>query len=58
MWADMLGSWATELGFDTFVFRPTEPSEKQVRLFAEDVVPQVRQAVEATRSRPTSQRAQ
>jgi hypothetical protein len=50
LWAETLASWVTELGFDTFVFWPADPSEKQVRLFAEDVVPHVREAVEAARS--------
>jgi hypothetical protein len=48
-WVETLVSWVTDLGFDTFVFWPTDPSEKQVRLFAEDVVPQVRELVDAAR---------
>jgi hypothetical protein len=52
LWAETLASWVTELGFDTFVFWPTNPSEKQVRLYAEDVIPQVRDLVDAARAHP------
>ena len=43
--AETLARWATELGFDTFVFCPTEVSEAQVRRFAEEVVPRTRELV-------------
>ncbi len=49
MWIETLAAWVAELGFDTFVLWPTDPTEKQVRLFAEAVVPQVRALVEAAR---------
>ena len=44
--------WATELarlfqdeGMDSFIFAPLDPSEEQIRRFAEEVVPQVRALV-------------
>jgi alkanesulfonate monooxygenase SsuD/methylene tetrahydromethanopterin reductase-like flavin-dependent oxidoreductase (luciferase family) len=54
LWVETLASWATDLGFDSFVFWPADPSEKQVRAFAEDVVPRVRQRVESARSRTSA----
>jgi alkanesulfonate monooxygenase SsuD/methylene tetrahydromethanopterin reductase-like flavin-dependent oxidoreductase (luciferase family) len=50
LWVETLAGWATELGFDTFIFWPQDPSERQVRLFAEEVVPRVLEDVNATRS--------
>ena len=50
LWVDTLAAWATDLGFDTFIFWPEEPSEQQIRLFAEGVVPRVLEEVNATRS--------
>jgi len=50
LWVDTLTKWATDLGFDTFIFWPEESSEQQVRLFAEEVVPRVLEEVNATRS--------
>ena len=50
LWVDTLAKWATDLGFDTFIFWPEEPSEQQIRLFAEGVVPRVLEEVNATRS--------
>jgi alkanesulfonate monooxygenase SsuD/methylene tetrahydromethanopterin reductase-like flavin-dependent oxidoreductase (luciferase family) len=50
-WTETLAAWALELGLDTFVFWPVDASERQVRLFAEDVVPRVRELVDAARSR-------
>jgi hypothetical protein len=52
VWVETLASWATELGFDTFVFWPTEAAERQVRLFAEEVVPRVPEFVSTARSNP------
>jgi alkanesulfonate monooxygenase SsuD/methylene tetrahydromethanopterin reductase-like flavin-dependent oxidoreductase (luciferase family) len=49
-WIDTLTRWATDLGFDTFVFWPEDPSEEQVRLFAQEVVPGVLEQVNAIRS--------
>lgn len=48
-WAETLVGWAMELGFDTFVFWPEDPSERQVRLFAEEVVPRVLEDVNTLR---------
>jgi hypothetical protein len=39
-----------DLGFDTFIFWPEDASERQVRLFAEEVVPRVLEDVNAARS--------
>ncbi|MEU2282544.1 LLM class flavin-dependent oxidoreductase [Streptomyces sp. NPDC013178] len=44
-WTDTLTRWAVELGFDTFVFWPTDGTEEQVHLFAQDVAPEVRARV-------------
>jgi alkanesulfonate monooxygenase SsuD/methylene tetrahydromethanopterin reductase-like flavin-dependent oxidoreductase (luciferase family) len=49
-WAEVLAQWALEFRFDAFVFWPAEDSEGQVRRFGEEVVPAVREAVEAERS--------
>ena len=51
VWSETLAAWAVELGLDTFVFWPADASEQQVRLFAEDVVPRVRELVDVARSR-------
>jgi alkanesulfonate monooxygenase SsuD/methylene tetrahydromethanopterin reductase-like flavin-dependent oxidoreductase (luciferase family) len=50
-WVETLAGWALELGFDSFVFWPERPSPKQVDLFAKEVVPVVREAVEKEGSR-------
>jgi alkanesulfonate monooxygenase SsuD/methylene tetrahydromethanopterin reductase-like flavin-dependent oxidoreductase (luciferase family) len=42
-WADELARLALDFGMDGFIFAPKEPGEAQVRLFAEQVVPAVRQ---------------
>jgi len=49
-WVDTLTEWAVELGFDTFVFWPATDPERQLPLFASEVVPAVRERVEAVRS--------
>jgi alkanesulfonate monooxygenase SsuD/methylene tetrahydromethanopterin reductase-like flavin-dependent oxidoreductase (luciferase family) len=49
-WVDTLTEWAVELGFDTFVFWPATDPERQLALFAGEVVPAVRERVEAVRS--------
>ena len=54
VWVETLTAWVSDLGFDTFVFWPTATSEQQVRLFAEDVVPQVRALVNASSTRSTT----
>ena len=50
VWVETLSQWATGLGFDTFIFWPADPSEQQVRLFAEAVVPRVLEDVNSIRS--------
>jgi alkanesulfonate monooxygenase SsuD/methylene tetrahydromethanopterin reductase-like flavin-dependent oxidoreductase (luciferase family) len=50
LWVETLAAWATDLGFDTFIFWPEDPSEQQVRLFAEEIVPRVLEDVNATRA--------
>jgi alkanesulfonate monooxygenase SsuD/methylene tetrahydromethanopterin reductase-like flavin-dependent oxidoreductase (luciferase family) len=49
-WAETFTRWATELGLDTFVLWPGEPSREQVERFASDVAPAVRREVERARS--------
>jgi alkanesulfonate monooxygenase SsuD/methylene tetrahydromethanopterin reductase-like flavin-dependent oxidoreductase (luciferase family) len=49
-WVDTLTEWAVDLGFDTFVFWPATDPERQLALFAEEVVPAVRERVNALRS--------
>jgi alkanesulfonate monooxygenase SsuD/methylene tetrahydromethanopterin reductase-like flavin-dependent oxidoreductase (luciferase family) len=43
-WIDELRSLSNDHGMDTFIFGPEEPSEEQIRLFAEQVVPAVRES--------------
>jgi alkanesulfonate monooxygenase SsuD/methylene tetrahydromethanopterin reductase-like flavin-dependent oxidoreductase (luciferase family) len=50
LWVETLAAWATDLGFDTFIFWPEDASERQARLFAEEVVPRVLEDVNAARS--------
>lgn len=40
-WADELSRLADECGMDTFIFAPQDPSEEQLRRFAEQVIPRV-----------------
>ena len=52
-WVEALCGFALELGMDTFVFWPKGPLEEhegQVGLFAEEVAPAVREAVEKERA--------
>ena len=42
---------ARELGMDTFIYWPSEDHVRQIEAFASEVVPAVREAVEAERSR-------
>lgn len=44
-WADTLTRLHAEQGMDTFVYWPTGDRERQARLFAEQVVPAVRQSI-------------
>ncbi|MEV7321913.1 LLM class flavin-dependent oxidoreductase [Streptomyces sp. NPDC093970] len=49
-WVDTLTEWAVDLGFDTFVLWPVAEPERQTALFAHEIVPAVREQVEAIRS--------
>lgn len=44
-WVDALSRFALEFGIDTFIYWPSEDHERQVELFANEVVPAVREAV-------------
>jgi alkanesulfonate monooxygenase SsuD/methylene tetrahydromethanopterin reductase-like flavin-dependent oxidoreductase (luciferase family) len=48
-WVDELTSLAVDSGMDTFIFGPGENPVRQVRRFADEVVPAVREAVAAHR---------
>ncbi|CAA9498235.1 MAG: luciferase-like protein [uncultured Rubrobacteraceae bacterium] len=50
-WVGTLSRFALESGMDTFIYWPSEDHERQVELFANDVVPAVREAVEKERTR-------
>jgi alkanesulfonate monooxygenase SsuD/methylene tetrahydromethanopterin reductase-like flavin-dependent oxidoreductase (luciferase family) len=50
-WTEQLTRFALELGMDTFIYWPSEDRERQIELFAGEVVPAVREAVAAERSR-------
>ncbi|MFE6871564.1 LLM class flavin-dependent oxidoreductase [Kitasatospora sp. NPDC057692] len=49
-WVDTLTEWTVELGFDTYVFWPVAEPDRQLALFADEVVPAVRERVDAERS--------
>jgi hypothetical protein len=49
MWVEKLTGFVLEGGMDTFIYWPSGDQERQIRLFAADVVPAVREAVEETR---------
>ena len=42
-WVDTLSSWASEIGIDSFLLYPAEGSADQVRRFASEVAPAVRE---------------
>jgi alkanesulfonate monooxygenase SsuD/methylene tetrahydromethanopterin reductase-like flavin-dependent oxidoreductase (luciferase family) len=50
-WVEQLLPLVTEIGMDTFVLWPTEDPARQVRLFADEVAPALREAVAAHRGR-------
>jgi alkanesulfonate monooxygenase SsuD/methylene tetrahydromethanopterin reductase-like flavin-dependent oxidoreductase (luciferase family) len=50
-WVEELARFAVEFGMDTFIYWPSEDHVRQVELFAGEVVPAVREAVAAERSR-------
>ena len=47
---ETLAGWATDLGFDSFIFWPADASEQQVCVFAEEVVLRVLEYFNATRA--------
>ena len=51
LWVEELTRFTLEFGIDTFIYWPSEDRERQVELFAGEVVPAVREAVAAERSR-------
>jgi alkanesulfonate monooxygenase SsuD/methylene tetrahydromethanopterin reductase-like flavin-dependent oxidoreductase (luciferase family) len=51
LWVEELARFALESGMDTFIYWPSEDRERQIELFAGEVVPAVREAVTAERSR-------
>ena len=50
-WVEELTRLALELGMDTFIYWPSEDHVRQIEAFASEVVPAVREAVEAERLR-------
>ena len=50
MWVETLSGFALGHGMDTFIFWPSSDHERQVSLFAAEVVPRVREAVHRARS--------
>lgn len=50
LWVETLTDWVVDLGFDSLIFWPAVASVEQVRLFAEEVAPQVRRRVDAHRA--------
>lgn len=49
-WVETLTGFALEHGMDTFIYWPSRDHERQVEVFASEVVPAVREAVQAGRS--------
>jgi len=49
-WVEELTRFALELGMDTFIYWPQDDHVRQVEVFAQEVVPAVREAVAAERS--------
>ncbi|KIF78287.1 hypothetical protein QR77_39910 [Streptomyces sp. 150FB] len=49
-WVDTLTQWVVELGFDTFIFWPATDPQHQLTLFGGEIVPAVRERVDAIRS--------
>jgi alkanesulfonate monooxygenase SsuD/methylene tetrahydromethanopterin reductase-like flavin-dependent oxidoreductase (luciferase family) len=49
-WVETLTDFALEHGMDTFIYWPSGDHERQVEVFAGEVVPAVREAVESGRS--------
>jgi alkanesulfonate monooxygenase SsuD/methylene tetrahydromethanopterin reductase-like flavin-dependent oxidoreductase (luciferase family) len=53
-WVDELSTLVLEAGVDTFVLWASEPRRRQMEIFADEVMPAVRAAVDAARSDPAS----
>jgi hypothetical protein len=51
LWVETLTDWVVDLGFDSLIFWPVVPSVEQVRLFAQEVAPEVRRRVAEYRSK-------
>jgi alkanesulfonate monooxygenase SsuD/methylene tetrahydromethanopterin reductase-like flavin-dependent oxidoreductase (luciferase family) len=49
-WVDTLTDWAVDLGFDTFIFWPNVAAHSQLAMFADEVVPAVRERVRNRRA--------
>ena len=49
VWIDALSRWAVGMGFDTFIFWPESDRPAQLKLFADEIVPGVRERVAALR---------
>ncbi|HET7273192.1 MAG TPA: LLM class flavin-dependent oxidoreductase [Rubrobacter sp.] len=49
-WVESLTGFALEHGMDTFIYWPSQDHEQQIEVFANEVVPAVREAVRAGRS--------
>ena len=50
LWVEELTRFALELGMDTFIYWPQDDHVRQVEVFAQEVVPAVREAVATERS--------
>jgi alkanesulfonate monooxygenase SsuD/methylene tetrahydromethanopterin reductase-like flavin-dependent oxidoreductase (luciferase family) len=50
-WVEELTRFTLELGMDTFIYWPTEDHVRQIEVFASEVVPAVRKAVDKERAR-------
>ena len=48
-WIETLTHYVLEVGFDTFIYWPMQSAAEQIELFAQEVVPAVRAAVEQMR---------
>jgi alkanesulfonate monooxygenase SsuD/methylene tetrahydromethanopterin reductase-like flavin-dependent oxidoreductase (luciferase family) len=53
-WIDVLCRWALGLGFDTFIFWPQDDHAEQVKLFANEIAPAVRDRVARLRDQPVT----
>ena len=49
-WVELLAGWVTEVGLDTFILWPADPSPGQVETFGSEVAPRVREEVARRRA--------